>query len=226
MIVGAEDPATPPAAAEAIHRQIAGSTLIVMPAVAHMLCAEDPARSTSTCWSSWTSRPARSAGNKGTSLKRVLVLGGYGAFGGRVAERLARAPGIEVVIAGRSLRPGARAALALEIATGKPYQRGACRRARCRRPFLPASAQRGDQRLGTVPGAGLWPGASLHRSAACTISISRTRGRFVTGIRVLDAEARSAGVLAVSGASTVPALSGAVVDAYAPQFASLSTSRP
>ena len=33
---------------------------------------------------------------------------------------------------------------------------------------------------------------------------------FVTGIGVLDAEARSAGVLAVSGASTVPGLSGAV----------------
>ena len=43
VIVGADDPATPPAAAEAIHRQIAGSTLVVMPAVAHMLCAEDPA---------------------------------------------------------------------------------------------------------------------------------------------------------------------------------------
>jgi 3-oxoadipate enol-lactonase len=43
VIVGAEDPATPPAAAEAIHRQIAGSTLIVMPATSHILCAEDPA---------------------------------------------------------------------------------------------------------------------------------------------------------------------------------------
>lgn len=43
VIVGAEDPATPPAAAEAIHRQIAGSDLIVMPAASHMLCAEDPA---------------------------------------------------------------------------------------------------------------------------------------------------------------------------------------
>ena len=42
VIVGAEDPATPPAAAEAIHRQIAGSDLIVMPGVSHMLCAEDP----------------------------------------------------------------------------------------------------------------------------------------------------------------------------------------
>ena len=43
VIVGAEDPATPPAAAEAIHREIAGSDLIVMPGVSHMLCAEDPA---------------------------------------------------------------------------------------------------------------------------------------------------------------------------------------
>ena len=43
VIVGADDPGTPPAAAEAIHRQIAGSTLIVIPATAHMLCVEDPA---------------------------------------------------------------------------------------------------------------------------------------------------------------------------------------
>jgi 3-oxoadipate enol-lactonase len=43
VIVGAEDPATPPAAAQAIHREIAGSTLIQMPATAHMLCSEDPA---------------------------------------------------------------------------------------------------------------------------------------------------------------------------------------
>ena len=46
---------------------------------------------------------------------------------------------------------------------------------------------------------------------------------FVTGITTLDAEARAAGVLVVSGASTVPGLSGAVVDAYGPQFASLSS---
>ena len=46
---------------------------------------------------------------------------------------------------------------------------------------------------------------------------------FVTGITALDAEARAAGVLVVSGASTVPGLSGAVVDAYAPEFASLQT---
>ena len=43
VIVGAGDPATPVAAAEAIHREIKGSDLVIMPDVSHMLCAEDPA---------------------------------------------------------------------------------------------------------------------------------------------------------------------------------------
>ena len=40
------------------------------------------------------------------------------------------------------------------------------------------------------------------------------RASFVAGIAALDAEARNAGVLVVSGASTVPAVSAAVVDAF------------
>ena len=43
VIVGSEDPATPPAAAKVIHEQIKGSSLVQMPGTAHMLCAEDPA---------------------------------------------------------------------------------------------------------------------------------------------------------------------------------------
>ena len=35
-------------------------------------------------------------------MQRVLVVGGYGAFGGLAAERLARMAGIEVIVAGRS----------------------------------------------------------------------------------------------------------------------------
>jgi hypothetical protein len=47
--------------------------------------------------------------------------------------------------------------------------------------------------------------------------------RFVAGIGALDADARRAGVLVVTGASTVPALSAAVIDACAPQFAALDS---
>jgi 3-oxoadipate enol-lactonase len=43
IIAGAEDPGTPPAAAEAIHKEIKGSSFVVMPGVAHQLALEDPA---------------------------------------------------------------------------------------------------------------------------------------------------------------------------------------
>jgi len=46
---------------------------------------------------------------------------------------------------------------------------------------------------------------------------------FVTGITALDAAARERNVLIVSGASTVPALSAAVVDRYRDRFDSIAT---
>ena len=89
VIVGAEDPGTPPAAAEAIHREIKGSNLVVVPNTSHMLCAEEPAvfnkHVLDFLGQARLTRRAR--------VKRALVLGGYGAFGRRVAERLARVPG-------------------------------------------------------------------------------------------------------------------------------------
>ena len=42
VIVGAEDPSTPPAAAQVIHRQIAGSDLVEVPGTSHMLHVEQP----------------------------------------------------------------------------------------------------------------------------------------------------------------------------------------
>ena len=43
IIVGAEDPATPVAASETIHRHIPGSELAIIPSVSHMLAIENPA---------------------------------------------------------------------------------------------------------------------------------------------------------------------------------------
>ena len=42
VIVGAEDPSTPPAAAQVIQREIAGSDLVEVPGVAHQLQVEEP----------------------------------------------------------------------------------------------------------------------------------------------------------------------------------------
>lgn len=156
-------------------------------------------------------------------MQRVLVLGGYGAFGGRVSERLARAPQLELTIAGRS-RDKAEAFATL-LGREAPAQ------------VIPAtldSAKIGVDDLERehpdilINATGPYQAQDYRLARACIaagvhyLDLADARA-FVTGITALGAEARAAGVLVVSGASTVPGLSGAVVDAYAPEFASLKT---
>lgn len=137
---------------------------------------------------------------------RVLLLGGYGVFGERLARLLLR-DGHDVTIAGRSAARARR--LAGNLGCG----------------FLVVDRQ-GD--LGAVAGhdvvidaAGPFHGYGddpyrLARTAvaACVhyLDLSDDAG-FCTGIAALDAEARQAGVCVISGLSTVPALSSAAVRA-------------
>ena len=154
-------------------------------------------------------------------MQRVLVLGGYGAFGGRVAEHLARVPQIELTIAGRSRDKAeafagrlGREALAQVIPAALDGGKIGVDDLKRRRPNILINAtgpyQEQDYSLARACIA-----AGVHY-----LDLADARA-FVTGIAALDAEARAAGVLVVSGASTVPGLSGAVVDAYAPEFQSL-----
>ena len=154
-------------------------------------------------------------------MKRALVLGGYGAFGRRVAERLARVPGIEVVVAGRS-RVKAEACAA---------ELGAQARAR----VIPASLDGANISAAVltelmpavlINATGPYQNQDYRLARACIAAGAHyldlaDASRFVLGIEALDADAKAAGVLVVSGASTVPALSGAVADALAPRFAQL-----
>jgi len=166
---------------------------------------------------------ASGAGNIETGVQRVLVLGGYGAFGGRVAERLARVPQLELTIAGRSQDKAevfaaqlARESRARVIPAAADGAKMSVDELRVRKPAVLINAtgpyQAQDYRLARACIA-----AGVHY-----LDLADARA-FVTGIAALDTEARNAGVLVVSGASTVPGLSGAVVDAYAPQFASLNS---
>ena len=155
-------------------------------------------------------------------MQRVLVLGGYGAFGGRVAERLARVPRDRADRSpdGRWTRRkrSRRACGASGPRAGYPRSRWTVPRS-ASMTCTARAADRADQRHGTLSGAGLQPGARLHRGGR---ALSRPRRRARIRHRHYGRwmrEARAAGVLVVSGASTVPGLSGAVVDAYAPQFA-------
>jgi hypothetical protein len=158
-------------------------------------------------------------------VHRVLLFGGYGVFGARIAERLARERGLELIVAGRSLEQASQ--LAAEI--GKNAQgRIIAARLDAMEMTREALADLSPRVVINASGPYQWQDHRLARACigagAHYIDLADAR-QFVAGIAALEAEARAADVLLVSGASTVPALSAAVIDAYAPRFSSLEAAR-
>jgi uncharacterized protein YbjT (DUF2867 family) len=153
----------------------------------------------------------------------ILVLGGYGVFGSRVVRLLARDPGLRVIIAGRD--PDKARALAREIEGSE---------APTTLETLAIDGLGADlaQRLAAsgaklvINAAGPFQGQDYRVPQACIaaglhyLDLADSQD-FVAGFSDLDRAAREAGVTAVTGASTVPALSSAVIDALKPGFARL-----
>ncbi len=155
-------------------------------------------------------------------MARILIVGGYGAFGARIAERLSRDDALDIVIAGRSVERAAALALAL---------RGNAQ-ARIGHALLDAQrATAADLRalgaLVVINVSGPFQGqdyrlASAAIDAQCHyIDLADARA-FVTGITTLDHAAKESDVLVVSGASSVPGLSSAVVGALAHEFGEMT----
>ncbi len=138
-------------------------------------------------------------------MNRVLVVGGYGGFGLRLSRRLV-ADGWQVLVAGRRLAKAQAAARELGGAGGVRFDRtGDC------------AAQLADIKPDLViDAAGPFQGSDYRLPLACIaarvpyIDLADARD-FVCGIAVLDEAARTAGVPVISGASSVPALSAAVL---------------
>lgn len=153
-------------------------------------------------------------------MKCVLVLGGYGGFGARLSRRLA-GDGWAVLVAGRNLEKAE--ALADELVLNSAEARGICadRNSNLRpaldhyRPDLLIDAagpfQTSDYRLVEACIA-----AGVHY---CDLADAR---EFMSGIGAFDKAARDAGVTIISGGSSVPALSGAVVRKFAQDMARVS----
>lgn len=152
---------------------------------------------------------------------RVLVIGATGVFGSRIARRLAHDARFELTLAGRQRAPleAMRAVLddpSVRIAPVDTADTG----------FADALAALSPQLV--IHTAGPFQGQDYRVAEACIEAgsdyLDLADGRaFVTGIARLDSRAREAGRLIVSGASSVPALSAAVVDACLPRFASLDS---
>lgn len=148
---------------------------------------------------------------------RVLVIGGYGNFGTRIAAGLMRVGGLEVVIVGRNAARAKKTAQHLgaehaeldvqagQLAAGLGHIGGDVIVSAVG-PF-----QQDDNRLARAA-----IDAGMHY-----VDISDSR-RHVCGISQLDRAARERGVMVVSGASSVPALSSAVIDASVDKFSVLS----
>lgn len=147
--------------------------------------------------------------------KRVLIIGGYGNFGSCIARRLARDASLTPIIAGRSEDKAKALAESLnaEWAVVDIHQN----LAESLKIITPDIV---------IHTSGPFQGQGYHVAAACIQQgchyIDLADGRdFVDGITTLDAMAREKGVLAVSGASSVPCLSSALIDHYKDEFQTL-----
>jgi Saccharopine dehydrogenase NADP binding domain len=150
-----------------------------------------------------------------------MVLGGYGFFGERISESLASDLPIRLLVAGRDARKAAALAIRLKLPPDQAVVVDA------NGPGLAARLRElGVQTLIHTAGpfqAQKYTVASAAIEAGCHY-IDLADGReFVAGIESLDAQAKARGVTIISGASSVPALSSAVVDRYLPQYQRLDS---
>lgn len=153
------------------------------------------------------------------SSVRVLILGAYGFFGSRIAEALAKTPGLELIVAGRDLDKAT--ALAYRLGLRAPNARAID----ATDPKLALVIRKLGVSI-VIHTAGPFQGQQYHVARACIEARSHyldlADGRaFVVGISTLDAAARQAGVCVLSGVSSLPALSSAVIDRYVGYFGKL-----
>ncbi len=146
----------------------------------------------------------------------VLILGGYGTFGGRLARLLADDPRLRLIVAGRSRRRAAAFIATLPSgsrATPLEFDRDRDVRSQLESvgPDLVVDASGPFQSYGR-------DGFRVIEAAIATgthyLDLADA-SEFVIQIARFDSDARAAGVFVLSGASTFPALTGAVVTALA-----------
>ncbi|ASP38662.1 saccharopine dehydrogenase [Bacterioplanes sanyensis] len=157
------------------------------------------------------------------SVTRVVILGGYGNFGKRIAETLADVGGITIIIAGRSLNKANTACQQLS-GIGSQAELQAARLDIQSSDFNDALAALAPDLV--IHTSGPFQGQGYQVAQACIaagshyIDLADDR-RFVCDISALQEQAVANDVLLVSGASSVPGLSSTVIDGFSDRFESL-----
>ncbi|HYJ40787.1 MAG TPA: saccharopine dehydrogenase NADP-binding domain-containing protein, partial [Steroidobacteraceae bacterium] len=153
----------------------------------------------------------------------VLVLGAYGFFGSRICAALAKNPRIRLILAGRSLSKATAAAYQIGLSANHARALDATR--------TDLALQLRKLGVNTVihtAGPFQGQGYAVARAAikaGCNYFDLADGRAFVGGVTKLDAEARAAGVSIISGVSSLPALTSAVVDKYRGEFKRLDIIR-
>ena len=146
-----------------------------------------------------------------TRVLKILVLGGYGVFGGRLAELLSDIPKVELLICGRNLPQAEMFCAAYKgqaIARPLKLDRDEIAQAlRIERPSLVVDASGPFQNYGesgyNVITACIAAGISYLDFADAA--------DFVFGVSQFDEQAKAAGIFALSGVSSFPVLTAAVL---------------
>jgi hypothetical protein len=150
---------------------------------------------------------------------RVMVIGGYGNFGSIVCRHLVVTPGVDLVISGRDPHKLLRKVDELKAQSGTVCESW-CGDA-MGTAFKSALGSMSIQLV--IHTGGPFQGQSYAVAEGCIdagvnycdLSDCRT---FVTGVGVLDTRARHAGVAILSGCSSVPTLSAAIIDQHRHRF--------
>ena len=150
---------------------------------------------------------------------RVLLIGATGVFGSLLAAALAREPGVVLVMAGRTLRSLEQLGRTLEAEIAvldRDTVTGGDLRTLGVQVVIDAAGPFQDSRTAVIEAAIL---------AGCHYMDLADGRDFVTGVRRFDGAARARGVAVLSGASSTPALSHAVIDHLTLGWRSIATIR-
>jgi hypothetical protein len=149
------------------------------------------------------------------SIRVVSILGGYGIFGGRIAEALARDPQCRVRIVGRNAKIGRNFVARI----GGEFQQ-------CGMTDRDALVRAIDGSFIVIHTAGPFQGMDYGVAQLCLeagahyLDLADARD-FVASIGTLDQEARRRGLMVASGVSSTPGVTSALIDDLAAEFAQI-----
>jgi len=154
--------------------------------------------------------------------KRVLIIGAYGNFGSYITQKLVYESDLRVIIAGRSEERCRAFARKFENAPNPPEWHTLDIGKSLEQSLISISPDIVIHTSGPFQGQGYEVAEACIAQGCHYIDLADGRN-FVCGITALDGKAKDKDVAIISGASSVPCLTAAIIDHYMPAFGKLTS---